>query len=254
MALEAELRALRDAGRKALVPYVVGGLSDDWLDAVRAVVHAGADAVEIGLPFSDPIMDGVVIQRAANEALARGATMSSILDELATVDLEVPLVAMTYYNVFHHRGLDRAAGELAAAGISGSIVPDLSLEEASPWRQAANAHGVASVLMVAPSTPPERAVALAEASQGFVYAAARMAVTGLASNEGDSERVVAEVRRGTDRPVYVGIGISGPEQAAAAAHVADGVIVGTAIVSRLLDGEGPLGVERFVSSLRAAIS
>jgi len=254
MELEVRLRAHRDAGKKALVAYLMGGLSDDWVDGVRAAVHAGADAIEIGLPFSDPMIDGVVIQRAADVALARGATMSSILDEVSSLDLEVPLVAMTYYNIFHHRGLDRAAGELAGAGVVGTIVPDLPLEEVGPWRQASNAHGVASVLLVAPSTPPERAHAVAAASQGFVYAAARMAVTGLASGEGDSARVVAEARQGTDRPVYVGIGISGPEQAAAAGEVADGVIVGTAIVSRLLEGEGPLGVERVVASLRRALS
>jgi tryptophan synthase alpha chain len=253
-ALEARLCALRDAGRKALVPYVVGGLDDDWVDCVRAAIHAGADVVEIGLPFSDPMMDGVVIQRAADRALARGATMSTILDELSALDADVPLVAMTYFNVFHHRGLERAATELAAAGVSGSIVPDLSLEELGPWREVANDAGVATILMVAPSSPPERVARLAGASQGFVYAAARMAVTGVASDAGDSARVVAGVREYTDTPVYVGIGIATPEQAAAACSFADGAIVGTALVQRLLDGEGPLGVERFVAQLRAAIN
>jgi tryptophan synthase alpha chain len=247
------LQALKESGRKALVPYFVGGMSDDWLDAVRAAIHAGADAVEIGLPFSDPIMDGVVIQAAANTALARGATMSSILDELASVDVTVPLVAMTYFNIFHHRGLERAAADLARAGVSGAIVPDLSLEELEPWRRAANATGVSCVLMVAPSTPPDRLSQLANTSQGFVYAAARMAVTGASSDEGDSVRVVQAVRHATTTPVYVGIGITTPAQAAAATEVADGVIVGTAIVRRLLEGEGPTGIEKYVSELRRAI-
>ncbi len=235
------------------MPYFVGGLSDDWLDAVRAAVHAGADAVEIGLPFSDPMMDGVVIQAAADTALARGTTTSSVLDDLAGLDVDVPLVAMTYYNIFHHRGLERSAADLARAGVSGAIVPDLSLEELAPWRDAANAQGVSCVLMVAPSTPRERASRLAQHSQGFVYAAARMAVTGAASDSGDSVRVVREVRDATTTPVYVGIGITTAAQAAAATEVADGVIVGTAIVQRLLNGEGPSGVERFVAELRRAI-
>jgi tryptophan synthase alpha chain len=252
--LDDALGALRETGRKALVPYFVGGLSDDWLDCVRAAVHAGADAVEIGLPFSDPIMDGVVIQEAANASLARGTTFASLVDELASLDVGVPLVAMTYYNIFHHRGLERAATELRAAGVSGAIVPDLALEESEPWREAANAHDVACVLMVAPSTPAERAATLARRSQGFVYAAARMAVTGASLTEGDAARVAAQVRSATTTPVYVGIGITTPEQASSAAEVADGVIVGTALVGRLLAGEGPGGVERFVGQLRRAIS
>jgi tryptophan synthase alpha chain len=251
--LEDRLRALRESGRVALVCYVVGGMSDDWLDAVRAAVHAGADAIEIGLPFSDPIMDGPVIQRAADVALARGANFTSIVDDVARLGDDVPLVAMTYFNVLHHRGLARAAGELSAAGISGTIVPDLPLEEVGPWREVANAAGLASVLLVAPSTPSTRVAEVATSSQGFVYAAARMAVTGAANDTGDAERVVSMVRSASDRPVYVGIGISSPEMAAATARLADGVIVGTAIVSRLLDGEGPAGVERFVASLRRAI-
>ncbi len=251
--LEDRLAALKASGRKALVPYFVGGLSDDWLDAVRAAIHAGADAVEIGLPFSDPMIDGVVIQEASNTALARGATMSSVLDELATAQVGVPLIAMTYFNIFHHRGLERSAAELARAGVTGAIVPDLSFEELQPWREAANDADVACVLIVAPSTPHERAVRLAQRSQGFVYAAARMAVTGAASDDGDSLRVVNEVRSATATPVYVGIGITTAQQAQAAAEIADGVIVGTAIVQRLLDGEGATGVEKFVSELRQAI-
>ena len=165
----------------------------------------------------------------------------------------MPLIAMTYFNIFHHRGLERSAAELARAGVTGAIVPDLSFEELQPWREAANGADVACVLIVAPSTPHERAVRLAQRSQGFVYAAARMAVTGAASDDGDSLRVVNEVRSATATPVYVGIGITTAQQAQAAAEIADGVIVGTAIVQRLLDGEGATGVEKFVSELRQAI-
>jgi tryptophan synthase alpha chain len=248
------LSALRASGRKALVVYLVGGLSDDWLDGLRAAAAAGADAIEVGIPFSDPLLDGVVIQAASDAALRRGTTFSSVLGELASLDVTVPRCAMTYYNLFHHRGLERAAGELARAGVSGAIIPDLPLEECGPWRVAADAAGVANVLMVAPSSPPERVAAIAAGSRGFVYAAARMAVTGAAEGPGDAARVVAAVRSCTDLPVYAGIGITTPAQAAEAAVVADGVIVGTAVVRRLLDGEGPRGVESVVGELRAALS
>lgn len=252
--LDDALVTLKATGRKALVPYVVGGFSDDWLDCVRAAVHAGADAVEVGVPFSDPMMDGVVIQEASTRALERGATLTTILSELSHLDVGVPLLVMTYFNIFHHRGLERAATELRAHGVTGTIVPDLSLEEITSWRTASNAADVACVVMVAPSTPRERVAKLASVSQGFIYAAARMAVTGAASDAGDAARVVAAIQAVSTKPVYVGIGISTPEQAQHAAALADGVIVGTALVQRLLDGEGPRGVERFVGSLRKATS
>jgi tryptophan synthase alpha chain len=252
--LDERLAELQQSGRKALVPYFVAGLADDWLDCVRAAVHAGADVVEIGVPFSDPMIDGVVIQQASNAALARGTTLASVLDDLSRLDVDVPLVAMTYFNIFHHRGLDRCAAELHAAGVSGTIVPDLSLEEVGPWREAANGCDVASVLMVAPSTPSDRVASVCASSQGFVYAAARMAVTGAATDAGDATRVVESIRQHCSKPVYVGIGITTPAQARDAVVAADGVIVGTALVRRLLDGQGPRGVEEFVGALRAATS
>jgi len=251
--LDVALRGVRDGGRKALVPYFVAGLSDDWPDHVRAAVHAGADAVEIGIPFSDPMMDGVVIQEAADIALRRGTTLLSILDELSALDVGVPLVAMTYYNLFHHLGLERSAGALRAACISGTIVPDLPIEELGPWQSACNDQDVACVLMVAPSTPLDRVERVNALSQGFVYASARMAVTGAASDGGHAADVVQRVRLSGDKPVYVGIGITTPQQAETAAGFADGVIVGTALVQRLLNGEGAAGVESFVGDLRRAI-
>ena len=248
------LAQFKAQGHKALVAYVVGGVSDDWLDHVRAAIHAGADAVEIGIPFSDPVMDGPVIQQASDRALDRGATFTSILDDLITLDSSVPLFAMTYYNLLHHRGLARAASDLRASGVSGTILPDLPMEECAPWRVAANDAGLVNVMMVAPSTPPERAAKVAQMSQGFVYAAARMAVTGASDDLGVSPRVVELVRAATNTPVYVGIGISNADLASRAAQFADGVIVGTAIVQRILDGEGALGVEKFVAGLRKAIN
>ena len=251
--LENRLRAVRDDGRKALVPYFMGGLTPDWTRHVEAAVLAGADAIEIGIPFSDPMMDGSVVQEAALRALEAGTTFDSISSDLEHVDLGVPLVAMTYYNIFLHNGLDRAAGQLANSGISGAIVPDLSLEETPDWRDACDRVDVATVLLVAPSTPPERVVRLARASQGFVYASARMAVTGRSEGDGEGGRVVQAVRDVADIPTFIGIGIGTPDQARSAAAVSDGVIVGSALVQIILDGGGVHDIEKFIGAFRSAI-
>jgi tryptophan synthase alpha chain len=253
-ALEQRLRDVRANDRKILIPYFVAGLTDDWLECVRAAVHAGADAVEIGLPFSDPIMDGVVIQAASTKSLERGTTFTSIMNDVSKLDVDVPLVAMTYFNVLHRAGIARAAGELRSAGFAGSIVPDLPIEDMGPWREQSNKEELDLVLMVAPSTPDDRAVRIAKLTQGFAYAAARMAVTGKATNESGARDVVRKIRSGSDVPVCVGIGISTPADAHDAVSFADGAIVGSALVQRVLEGEGPEGVEAFVASLRAAIN
>jgi len=251
--LEVTLRHVRDHGRKALVPYFVAGATPDWTRHVEAAVLGGADAIEIGVPFSDPMMDGVVIQEGALRSLERGTTLESVCHELASLETEIPLLAMTYYNIFLHYGLSRAAGRLSEAGVSGAIVPDLSLEESDEWRAACDASDVATVFLVAPSTPPSRLRDVAWRSQGFVYASAHMAVTGVASDVGEGARVVSSLREVTDVPVYVGIGISTPGQAALAAAFSDGVIVGSALVKIVLDGATPADVEAFVRSFRDAI-
>lgn len=251
--LEARLRALRDTGRKALVPYVVAGITPEWSRHVEAAILGGADAVEIGVPFSDPMMDGAVIQEGALRALEWGTTIDSICDELTNLERDVPFIAMTYYNLFLHYGLRRCAGRLHDAGVSGAIVPDLSLEESDEWRSACDEFDLASVFLVAPSTPPERLSQVAKVSHGFVYAAARMAVTGAPSDEGEGARVVAGLREVTDLPVYVGIGVATPQQAATAATYGDGVIVGSAFVRRILDGATPGDSEAFVRTFRDAL-
>lgn len=253
-ALEAHLRARRDAGRKLLVPYVTGGLGSQWTDVLRAVAGAGADAVEVGIPFSDPVMDGPTIQEASARALALGATPVAILDDLAGVDAGVPLVAMTYYNVVFRAGHRRFARNLAECGVAGAVVPDLPLEESGDWEQEAAAAGLAPVLLAAPVTPDDRLAELCARSRGFVYAVSRMGTTGeradLAASAGELAR---RVRAHTDRPVLVGIGVSTPEQAVEACLHADGVIVGSAVIRRLLDGGGPEEAAAFVGSLRAAL-
>lgn len=254
MRLETTLRARREAGRKLLVPYVTGGLGADWLDVVRAVADAGADAIEIGIPFSDPVMDGRTIQEASQRALEIGATPASIIAGAAQLDIDVPCVVMTYYNPVQHAGLTRFAQSLADAGIDGAIVPDLPLDELDGWGDAADAAEVETVLLAAPTTPRERLVAICERSRGFVYGVALMGVTGERERlEHQAKEMGQRLKAVTDRPVLIGVGISTPEQAVEAAATADGVIVGSALVARLLQGGGPDAAHEFVSQLRAAL-
>lgn len=254
MRLESQLRARRDAGRKLLVPYVTGGLGSGWLDVVRAVAAAGADAVEIGIPFSDPVMDGRTVQEASQRALHIGATPGKIVAEAAQLDVDVPLVVMTYYNPVLHAGHERFAASLADAGIDGAIVPDLPLDELDPWAEAADACSIETVLLAAPTTPDDRLRAVCERSRGFVYGVSLMGVTGERSRlAAHATEMGRRCKAATDKPVLLGVGISTPEQAVAAAGSADGVIVGSALVSRLLRGGGADDAYDFVESLRVAL-
>jgi len=175
--LEAHLRARRADGHKLLVPYVTGGL-DGWEDAIRAAAANGADAIEVGIPFSDPVMDGPVIQAASQRALDAGATPVSVLDGIRRLDVGVPLAVMTYYNLCFHAGHERWAASLADAGVSGCILPDLPLEEVGPWAEAADTAGVETVLLAAPTAPDERLPRICARSRGFVYAVGLLGVTG----------------------------------------------------------------------------
>ncbi|HEX4217776.1 MAG TPA: tryptophan synthase subunit alpha [Acidimicrobiales bacterium] len=252
--LETTLRDRRGSGHKLLVPYVTGGMDDEWLLTVEALAGAGADAIEIGIPFSDPMIDGPTIQQSSLRALARGATPEGILADLSRVEVGVPLVVMTYYNLVYRAGHVRLANSLITSGVCGAIVPDLPLEELGPWAMAADEAGVETVLLVAPSTPEERIADIARRSRGFVYGVGRMGVTGERAELADSAREVAtRVVRATDLPVCIGIGVSTADQAKTVCEVADGVVVGSALVRRLLEGAGPEGAADFVGSLRQAL-
>ncbi|HVM65666.1 MAG TPA: tryptophan synthase subunit alpha [Acidimicrobiales bacterium] len=252
--LEAALRGARDGGRKLLVPYVTGGLRNDWADAVAAMAMAGADAIEIGIPFSDPVMDGPTIQEASARALERGATPTRVLEELVGMDAGVPLVAMTYYNLVFRAGHRRFASELARAGVCGAIVPDLPLEESGGWEADAARAGVETVLLAAPVTPDDRLVAIAARSRGFVYAVGLMGVTGERDAVAASAGVLATRIKGiTDRPVLIGFGISTPTHAVTASRSADGVVVASALMRRYLDGASPEDLGAQVADMRAAL-
>lgn len=251
--MEAHLRTVRDGGRKLLVPYLTGGLGP-WTELIRAVADAGADAVEIGIPFSDPVMDGPTIQVASERALAAGTTPGSILGALRSVDAGVPLVAMTYYNPVFHMGDERFAGELCEAGVAGIILPDVPMEEQGPWSAAADAAGVETVLLAGPITPPDRLQAVCDRSRGYVYGVNLMGVTGERASIGEPAGALAgRLKAATDKPVIMGFGVSTPAQAAEVAATADGVIVGTAVVRRVLDGASPDALHAYVSTLRAAL-
>lgn len=252
--IETRFRALLDAGRKLLVPFVTGGVTDDWVDMVRACAAAGADAIEIGIPFSDPVMDGPVIQDASVRALARGATPLSVLSEASKADVGVPLVAMTSYNIAFRMGHHRYATMLADNGFSGTILPDLQLDEADDWIGVAADHRIENVLLAAPTTPDDRLARICAASRGWVYGIGTMGVTGeRASLAASASVIAARLKAATDRPVLIGIGVSNGEQAAQVAAIADGVIVGASVVRRILEGRGPEGVAAFITELRDAL-
>ena len=255
-ALETALRGRRSAGGKCLVPYLTGGLGDDWLETIGAVAGAGADAIEIGIPFSDPVMDGPVIQRANDRALTDGATPQSILAAVrgAAADIGVPTAVMTYVNIAHHMGYERFASSLAAAGISGCILPDLPLEEVGEWALCADAAGVETVLLAAPTAPDERLPRICARSRGFVYGVGLMGITGMRKElAASATRTAARLKAITDQPVLVGVGVSTPAQAAEVCEVADGAVVGSAIVARMLEGAGPEGVAALVADFRSAL-
>ncbi len=250
--LEATLRAHRAAGRKALVPYITGGYPG-WQDAIRACAANGADAVEIGIPFSDPVMDGPVIQQASQAALDAGTTPAGVLAEVPGLDVGIPLLVMTYYNLVHHDGHRRFASRLVEAGIAGCILPDLPLEESTPWTRAADWAGVETVMLAAPTAPDERLPRIAARTRGFVYSVGLLGVTGeRAALAASATALAARIKAVTDKPVLVGVGVSNAEQAYEATRVADGVIQGASVVRRLIDG-GPDAVGTYVAEVRSAI-
>ncbi len=250
--LEAEFRAKRDAGHKLLVPYITGGYPG-WQDAIRAAAAAGADAVEIGVPFSDPVMDGPVIQQASQAAIEAGATPPAILDEVPRLDVTVPLIVMTYYNLVHHDGHRRFANRLVRAGIDGCILPDLPLEESEPWTRAADHEGVETIMLAAPTAPDTRLPLIAARARGFIYSVGLLGVTGeRATLAATATALAARLKAITDVPVLVGVGVSDAQQAREATRVADGVVQGASVVRRLME-HGADAVGDYVAEVRREI-
>ncbi|CAO5241527.1 tryptophan synthase subunit alpha [Frankia sp. AgKG'84/4] len=237
--LDACFATAREEGRSALIGYLPAGFPtvDGAIAAMRAMVAAGVDVVEVGLPYSDPTMDGPVIQDAADAALRGGVSTADVLRTVeAVAETGAPTLVMTYWNPVDRYGPARFAADLAAAGGAGTITPDLPPEESGPWLAAAAEHGLDPVFLVAPSSSDERIKRVADICRGFVYAASLMGVTGARAEVGNAAAgLVGRVRAVSDLPVAVGLGVSSAAQAARVASFADGVIVGSALVRVLLE-------------------
>lgn len=250
--LETHLRAQRSAGRKLLVPYVTGGLLN-WKEAIRAAAANGADAIEVGIPFSDPVMDGPVIQEASLRALKDGATPFGIIQEISTLDIDIPVAVMLYYNTLFRAGHERFATSLVKNGVSAAIVPDLPLEEAGEWCRDADAAGVETVMLAAPTAPDSRLPLVVERARGFVYAVGLLGITGERDSLAATATALAtRLKKITDKPVLIGVGVSNAAQAYEACKVADGVIQGASVVRRLMES-GPDAVGEYIAEVRAAI-
>jgi tryptophan synthase alpha chain len=255
----------RRAGRHALAPFVTAGDPDveTTLAVLEALDRAGASLCELGVPYSDPIADGPVIQSSYTRALASGFTLERLfaLAKAATARVRMPILAMVSYSLIYRRGIERFVADAAAAGLTGFVVPDLPIEESDQLDGACRAAGLALVRLVTPTTPPDRAEAIARRSTGFLYCVSVAGVTGARTDlpPGLIERV-QWLRTKTDVPILVGFGISTPEQARAVASVADGVIVGSAVVRQVAEAAGQPpdrmvgGLERYVRELVAAVS
>ncbi|MEO8851223.1 MAG: tryptophan synthase subunit alpha [Allobranchiibius sp.] len=228
-------------GRAALIGYLPAGFPsvEQSIEAMVALAEDGADIIEVGLPYTDPLMDGPVIQNAATKALEGGVRVSNVFDAAkAITDAGSAAVVMTYWNPVLRYGVEKFANDLQASGASGLITPDLVPDEGADWIAASDSRGLDRIFLVAPSSTPERLASTTAATRGFVYAASLMGVTGARASVGEAAQVLVErTREVTDLPICVGLGVSTPDQAAQVAQFADGVIVGSALVRCLLEAE-----------------
>jgi tryptophan synthase alpha chain len=250
---------LHERGEKALVLFVTGG--DPSLsqlpDVLSSLAEAGADVIEVGLPFSDPIADGPTIQASSKRALDSGVTPMQVLETLATCSVPVPVVLMGYYNTVLRHGLREFADAARCANVAGTIISDLTVEEADPWIEASRQHDLDNIFLAAPTSTDARLETICARTTGFVYAVSRTGVTGQATTlPPDVPELVARIRTYTPLPVCVGFGISNPEHVRTVCQVADGAVVGSWLVSLLHDewreGSGAALVRQQVAELKAA--
>lgn len=256
-------QSLRSQSQCALIPFITAGDPDlqTTAEALKVLDRNGADIIELGVPYSDPLADGPVIQAAATRALQKGTKLDDVLQMLTNVipELTAPIVLFTYYNPIIHRGVENFLQQLSQVGVKGLVVPDLPLEEAESLLQPASEWGIEVILLVAPTSSPERIKAIAQKSQGFIYLVSVTGVTGIRSRlESRVGNLLQQMRQTTDKPIGVGFGISAPEQAKQVKDWgADAAIVGSAFVKRLADGTPAAGltaIGEFCQSLKQAIA
>jgi tryptophan synthase alpha chain len=257
--LDETLAAAKAEGRAALIAYLPAGFPtvDDGIEAVKAVFDGGADVVEVGFPHSDPVLDGPIIQTADDIALRGGVKVKDVMRTVreAYEATGKPVLVMTYWNPIDRYGVERFTVELAEAGGAGCILPDLPVQESALWREHAEKQGLATVFVVAPSSKDDRLAEITAAGSGFVYAASVMGVTGTRATVGaEAADLVRRTRSTTDLPVCVGLGVSNAAQAAEVADFADGVIVGSAFVKRILDAADPSAALEGVRSLAGELA
>ncbi|MBD2345549.1 tryptophan synthase subunit alpha [Anabaena subtropica] len=261
-AISDRFEILRRNHECALIPFITAG--DPNLETTAAALKIldgnGADIIELGIPYSDPLADGPVIQAAATRALQNGTKLESVLEMLkaTTPSLQAPVILLIYYNSILHRGIDKFLEQIAAAGVAGLVVPDLPLEEAAGLLKPASERGIDLILLIAPTSSSERIEAIARSSQGFIYLVSVTGVTGVRSQvESRVSDLLQQIRHVTDKPIAVGFGISQPAQATQVKEWgADGAIVGSAFVQLLAEGtpeQGLSAIAQFCHSLKAAI-
>jgi len=253
-------QSTRDAGRAALMPYFTLGFPDpdSSIEIIESIAGSGADLIELGMPFSDPLADGPTIQHSTQIALQQGTTIARCIEltaELRSRGVSQPLILMGYINPILAFGVERFVAEAARAGADGFIVPDLPLEEAAAMEAACRAHHMALIFMLAPTSTPERVTAVVERAAGFVYLVSLTGITGARSAlPPDLAGFVERVRKQTPVPLAVGFGVSTPSQAQAVGSLADGVIVGSALIDAVEGTENwPQAVADFVGELRSAL-
>jgi tryptophan synthase alpha chain len=252
-------QSLRDRHECALIPFITAGDPnlETTAQALIALDQAGADIIELGVPYSDPLADGPVIQAAATRALQAGVKLADVLAVVAKVSptIKAPIILFTYYNPILNLGIPEFLRRIVAAGVKGLVVPDLPLEESTTLLEPASLMGIEVIMLVAPTSPPDRMKAIAASAQGFVYLVSVTGVTGMREGMGSNVAgILNQLRSLTDKPIAVGFGISDPVQAKQIKELgADGVIVGSAMVKKLA-AEGVESIEQFCRDLKTAIS
>lgn len=255
--IEEAFKKLKKKGRKAFIPYIMAG--DPSLERTKDVVlmfeECGADIVELGVPFTDPLADGPTIQRASERALEAGVTLKKVIGFVKDLrkSTQIPIVLMTYYNPVFKYGEENFVKDVKDAGVDGIIIPDLPPDEAASFIAPSRKAAFDTIFLLAPTSTPDRIKKVAKESRGFIYYVSITGITGsrLLLN-GSMETLISEIRKYTNKPIAVGFGVSTPEEASAVSKVADGVIVGSAIVKRL--NESPEVLKSYIISLREAIA